>query len=184
MPSLSEHLEAVRQQRFVGRTHERHLFESALNRAELPFYVLHIFGPGGVGKTTLLGEFARLCEPAQVPVIQLDARNIEPSPESFLEALRFHLNLASTDSPLVALAAHTGRQVILLDTYENLAPLDRWLREKFLPQLPANILTVIAGRHAPAAGWRTDSGWQALIHLLPLRNLSPEESRDYLIKRA
>ncbi|MBD1865126.1 MULTISPECIES: ATP-binding protein [Trichocoleus] len=184
MPSLSEHLEAVRQQRFVGRTHERHLFESALNRAELPFYVLHIFGPGGVGKTTLLGEFARLCEPAQIPVIQLDARNIEPSPESFLEALRFHLNLASTDSPLVALAAHTGRQVFVLDTYENLASLDSWLREKFLPQLPANILTVIAGRHAPAAGWRTDSGWQALIHLLPLRNLSPEESRDYLIKRA
>jgi len=30
--------------------------------------------------------------------------------------------------------------------------------------------------------WRTDPGWQALIHPLPLRNLSPEESQTYLTR--
>jgi len=53
-----------------------------------------------------------------------------------------------------------------------------------LPQLPENTLIVIAGRHAPSSAWRTDPGWQALIHPLPLRNLSPEESQTYLTRRA
>jgi hypothetical protein len=72
---------------------------------------------------------------------------------------------------------------ILLDTYETLAPLDDWIRETFLPQLTENVLIVIAGRHTPVAAWRSDPGWQSLVRLLPLRNLSPEESQTYLTKR-
>ncbi len=52
--SLLDRLEAARRQRFVGRTAERALFQSALTTVEAPFSVLYLFGAGGVGKTTLL----------------------------------------------------------------------------------------------------------------------------------
>jgi len=181
--SLADRLRVERRRQFVGRTQELSCFQSAIAAAELPFYVLHVFGPGGVGKTTLVREFAQLCEQAQIPTIHLDARNVEPVPESFLSALRFVMSLPPMDSPLQALAAQGDRFVILLDTYETFAPLDEWLRQEFLPQLPDNTLIVMAGRHSPVSAWRSDPGWQALTHLLPLRNLSPEESRTYLTRR-
>jgi hypothetical protein len=182
--SLAERLSAARYRRFVGRKRELELFESAIAASELPFHVLHIFGPGGVGKTSLLGQFARICNLYKIQSIYVDTRNIEPTYESFISSLRALMGLNATDSPLEVLAAQPGRHVVLLDTYETLALLDEWLREVFLPELPENTLIVIAGRHAPPSAWRTDPGWQALIHLLPLRNLSPEESQTYLSKRA
>ena len=53
-PSLAEHLKQARHARFVGREGELNLFSSTIRAEHLPFFVLHIFGPGGVGKTTLL----------------------------------------------------------------------------------------------------------------------------------
>ena len=201
--SLAERLSAARHSQFVGRIDELKLFESAIfpqqrdsilertssapnyaNAAtELPFHVLHVFGPGGVGKTTLLSEFTRLCQQTQTSAIYIDARNIEPAPESFLSALRSVMNLTPNESPLQVLASQLEHHVLLIDTYEILAPLDEWLREIFLPHLPESTLTVLAGRHSPSSSWRADPGWQSLIHILPLRNLSPDESRIYLTKR-
>lgn len=180
---LAERLNAERHRRFVGRKRELELFQRALVATELPFHVLHIFGPGGVGKTSLLRQFARICNINKVQVIYVDARNIEPTSESFISALRILMGLNATDSPLQVLAAQQDRNVVLLDTYETLVPLDEWLREVFLSQCSANTLVVLAGRHALSSPWRTDSGWQALIHALPLRNLSPEESQTYLTRR-
>jgi hypothetical protein len=191
--TLFERLNAARHSRFVGRTEEIKLFESAIRAykstllsldaaTEIPFHILHIFGPGGVGKTTLLSEYTRICKQAQIQTIYIDARNIEPTSESFLNALRFVMNLAPNESPIQVLAAE-AIHILLIDTYETLAPLDEWLREVFLPQLPANTLVVLAGRHSPSAAWRADPGWQTLLHILPLRNLNPEESRIYLTKR-
>ena len=170
--SRLERLEAARRQRFVGRTAERELFQSALTAAELPFSVLYLFGPGGMGKTTLLREFAHLATQQQTRVIQLDARTIEAAPNLFLEALRRALGLAATEPLLSLLAAQTERMVILIDTVELLTPLDGWLRDDFLPQLPGNILVVMAGRKPPGPAWRTDPGWQVMMRILPLRNLS------------
>ncbi len=183
---LAERLSAERRRRFVGRANERNLFQAALTAANLPFHVLHVFGPGGVGKTTLLREFARLCEQTQVAAIYLDARNIEPAPNAFLGALRLVLGLAGADpaeSPLEILASWSSRAVLLIDTYELIDSLDEWLREAFLPQLSENSLVVLAGRQPPSAAWRGDPGWQALVHTLPLRNLTPDESRTYLTRR-
>lgn len=183
MSSLAKYLSVERHRRFVGRMHELELFWSAIAAPELPFHVLHIFGPGGVGKTSLLREFIRICEQAGIPAIYLDARNVEPSPEAFLAALRGMMSLTPLDSPFQTLSAQASRCVLLIDTYETLSPLDEWLREEFLPQLPANTLTVLAGRHPPSSTWRTDLGWQALLRPLSLRNLSPEQSQTYLTKR-
>jgi hypothetical protein len=181
---LADRLNAARHSQFVGRDTERALFRSALEAAELPFSVLYVFGPGGVGKTTLLKEFAYICEQVGVPSAYVDARNVEPVPDAFIGALQQALGVDAPVSPLDALAAHHSRHVVFVDTFETLAPCDAWLREVFLPGLPDNALIVLAGRQAPSAAWRSDPGWQTVIRTLPLRNLSPEESLLYLGKRS
>src|SRR5215475_11496847 len=86
-PSLGDRLMEARHTRFVGRSGELSIFESAVRAEILPFYVLHIFGPGGVGKTTLLQEFALLSERYGARPVYLDARHIDLSPDAFTKSL-------------------------------------------------------------------------------------------------
>ncbi len=175
---LAERLTRARQGRFVGREVELELFCSALLAAELPFAVLHIYGPGGIGKTTLLREYARLGSESGYTIALLD-RNLDPSPSGFLLALRQTLGLADTGTDLTFFN-WPAKLILLIDTYEALTPLDTWLRETLLPQLPGHSLVIIAGRNPPAPAWRSDLDWAELTRILPLRNLRPEESRTYL----
>jgi hypothetical protein len=162
--SLQDRLRAARHARFVGRTRERTLFEEALAADRLPFHVLYLHGPGGVGKTTLLREFQNLADEAGVPVARLDARNLEATPEAVARAVE-------------QAGLPDARAVLLIDTFEVLHALDDWLREELLPTVSEEWIVVLAGRYAPSAGWRGDLGWQEITRALPLRNLTPEESR-------
>ena len=182
-PSLADRLMQARHTRFVGRDGELSVFESALRAEILPFYILHIFGPGGVGKTTLLQEFALLSERYGAHPIYLDARHIDLSPDAFIKSLGVLLGQHNGTSIPDLLDASSQRTVILIDTYEVLTPLDGWLRTNFLPQLPDTVLTVLAGRNAPDVAWQGDSGWQDLVRVISLRNLSQEEGRAFLSKR-
>lgn len=178
---LADRLATARRRRFVGREAELELFRSAFLATEPPFAVLHIYGPGGVGKTTLLREYARIAAESGYSVALLD-RNFDPSPPGFLLALRRALGLedSSADLSLSNWPAHIS---LLIDTYETLTPLDTWLRETLLPQLPGHSLVIIAGRNPPAPAWRTDIDWAGLTRIMPLRNLRPEESQIYLAIR-
>ncbi|MDX1417172.1 MAG: hypothetical protein R3293_23400, partial [Candidatus Promineifilaceae bacterium] len=174
---LADRLAAARRGRFVGREFELTLFRSALLADEAPFVVLHIYGPGGVGKTTLLQEYARLAEQVGRTAVLLDGRNFDISPAGFQQA--WQMALAQTGSQ----AAISPDPILLIDTYEMLGPLDNWLRTEFLPQLPPDVLVVLAGRRTPASAWRIEPGWSDLTHIVPLRNLRPEESQTYLTAR-
>lgn len=180
---LGERLRAARHARFVGRSVEKALFSQALAAPELPFAILHVFGPGGIGKTTLLQEFAMLCEQAGVPSVYLDARSIDATPESFSDALSRMLGTTPSQD-ISAVIAERSRYVILIDTYETLSGLDGWLRESFLPALPGSTLVVLAGREPLNPTWHSDPGWQSLTRSIALRNLEPEESKRYLARRA
>jgi len=169
---LSVRLMRARHDAFVGRSRERALFRAALSDAGSPLSVIYVFGPGGIGKTALLGEFAYDCLERDIPVAYVDARHIEPSPESFLDSLRSSMRLDPRDSPIEFLSSCSNPYVLCIDTYEMMAPLDPWLLENFLPQLPEKVVTVVAGREPPSTAWRSDPGWQTLVHLLPLRNLT------------
>ncbi|MBI3977690.1 MAG: ATP-binding protein [Chloroflexi bacterium] len=180
---LADRLIAERHRRFVGRFSECALLQSAITSPVLPFCVLYVFGPGGVGKTTLLREFGAICRRYDTPAFYVDARNVQPSPDEFVGALRLAMGLDARESPLQVLASLARRHAVLIDTYETLGPLDGWLREVFLPQLPEQTVLVLASRHPLPLAWRTDPGWRTLIQTLPLRNLSPEEGRAYLTQR-
>lgn len=173
--------QAARYRSFVGRATEQALFQIALAAPELPFQVLYVFGPGGIGKTSLLREYLNICQQATLPVVYLDARNLEPSQDSFLSALRQAMGMTAQSASLQEVVSGLTRSVVLVDTYERLASLDPWFCEVFVPQLPVDALLVVAGRQPPSLGWRTDPGLQ--VRAVSLRNLSPEESRVYLTKQ-
>jgi hypothetical protein len=183
MSSLMDRLMAKRHQRFVGRAAEQAIFSAALDAESASFFLLYLYGPGGFGKTTLLNEYYRAARERDVPVLMLDARNFEPTPDAFANALRLVMGLDSSQSPAEILANIEQRYVIIIDSFELLVPIEGWLRDIFFPRLSESVITVCAGRLPLSGAWRTDLGWRDLVHVIALRNLSREESVDYLARR-
>jgi hypothetical protein len=173
---LTEH----RRRRFVGRSAEIELFRAALDDAiDPPFSVLHVHGPGGIGKTSLLQALGVIAAGAGATVACLDGRDLQPSPVSVLEALEETLAIPAGNGP-IGLSGGGGRLALLVDAYEQMTPLDRWFRARLIPRLPASAIIVIAGRDAPSRAWWTDPAWGALLRVVSLRNLSPDDSRALL----
>lgn len=179
--TLADRLAASHRLRFVGRHEERALFSSTLDETGFPFALLHVHGPGGIGKSTLLRSFAEIADAHGVRPLLLDGRDLDPSPAGFLAVLGAVLQSPLADDPVAALAER--RSVLLIDTFERLNPLDGWLRETFLPRLSEEVLVVFAGRQPLSAPWRLDPGWRDLVHSLGLRNFSPDEGHELLTQR-
>ena len=137
-----------------------------------PFSVLHVHGPGGVGKTSLLQALGAIAAGAGATVARLDGRDLDPSPVGVLEALAETLAIPTGDGP-IGLPEGGGRLVLLVDAYEHMTALDHWFRARLIPRLPASAIVVIAGRDAPTRAWRGDPAWGALLRVVSLRNLDP-----------
>ncbi len=141
---------------FLGREHERTLFSAALSARTRDWTILNPYGPGEVGKSSLLDAYRRIADQHGALCIHMDARDLSGAPELLLakldDALRPNAAPAapSLEATLDALHAATAQRpvVVVFDTYEDIGPLDRWLREAFLPQLPERAVVVIAGRYA------------------------------------
>jgi DNA-binding SARP family transcriptional activator len=171
-------LTGMRQRAFVGRADALDLFGDALAQHEPPFAVLHVTGPAGIGKSTLLSAFARQAAAAAAPALALDGRDIPATPHGFMNALR---RQTGAENPLDALP---DRIILLIDSYERLVPIDGWLREQFLPQLPFWATVVLADSNPRAIDWRVDLGWQAISRVVELDHLSEADGAAYLQRRA
>lgn len=171
--SLAARLNAARDRHFTGRSAELAQFRAALTGERRGIdetgscAVLFFHGPGGIGKTTLLRRFATEALAARRAVVEIDGRSIDPSPAAF-EA--------------EAVLTEPGT-VLLVDTFEECRGLEVWLREKFLPRLPADTLVVLAGRQAPGLEWRSDPGWADALRVMQMQNLSPEDAKAMLTAR-
>ncbi|GIF51486.1 AAA ATPase-like protein [Asanoa ferruginea] len=159
--SLGELLDSARRERFVGRRDEVASFDDAL-AGRTARRVLFVHGQGGIGKTTLLAEFRARARAAGHVVVQVDGREVDPSPEGLTTAV----NLNAT--------------VLLIDGYEELRPIDDWLREEFVPNLRAETVVVLAGRDRPSAPWRADAGWRHLVAVHHLDHFGEAESAALL----
>jgi DNA-binding winged helix-turn-helix (wHTH) protein len=178
---IADRLALERRRRFVGREREVEMFRSALLADQPAFVALHVHGQGGVGKTTLLEEFARVAHEAGRVAVRIDGRNIDASPLGLIVALSRALGVDRCELSAVIERWPAGA-VLLVDTYELLAALDDWFRDMLLPELPARSLVVIAGRQDPASTWRTNAGWAALTRVHLLGNLGPDECRTFLAR--
>ncbi|GAB7052036.1 hypothetical protein JCM9534A_71620 [Catenuloplanes indicus JCM 9534] len=123
--SLGERLRAARDRFFVGRERELDAFRAVLRDGG----VLGLHGPGGIGKSTLLRRLADEARDAGRTVSEVDGRTIEPSPAAFTAEVR-----------------RAGGSVLLVDAFEHCQGLEGWLRDVFLPRLPAGTTVVVAGR--------------------------------------
>ena len=170
-------LEAARRRRFVGREEELRLFRDALTLDASSFAVLYVYGPGGIGKSSLMQEFARVARDFGRPIVQLD-RLERLSDRDVVGALRDAAGALA--EPAGELPAWPSDPVVLIDHAEGLGKREAWLRDTLLPQLPARALIVIASRHPPSSRWCTDLAWGAMTYSRALRNLTPHESQTLL----
>jgi hypothetical protein len=163
--TLAARLEDRDRRRFTGRHSEVSFLELCLDAADPPASVVHVCGPGGIGKSTLLREVGRRARERGRRVVALDGREVGPGTAMLDDALR-------------ALAAGE-RPVVLLDSYEQMTGLDPYLRHELLPALPDDSLVVIAGRGAPDPGWFA-GGWESVTARLDLAAMPPEEASTLL----
>ncbi|GAB7049043.1 AAA family ATPase [Catenuloplanes indicus] len=155
---LAERLRAARQQSFVGRRAELTGFRDALAAAPGAYAVLYLHGAGGVGKSTLLRRFADEARDTGHTVVEIDGGTIER-----IEA-----------------AAVTAGSVLLIDSFERSRHLESWLRETYLPKLPAGAVAVLAGQEPPDPLWASDVSWSGLLRVTRLGDLAPDEAAELL----
>ncbi|GAB7041008.1 MULTISPECIES: AAA family ATPase [Catenuloplanes] len=155
---LAERLRAARQQSFVGRRAELTGFRDALAAAPGAYAVLYLHGAGGVGKSTLLRRFADEARDAGRAVVEIDGGSIE----------RFEA------------ATVTEGSVLLVDAFERSRHLEGWLRETYLPKLPAGAVAVLAGQEPPDPLWASDVSWSGLLRVSSLGDLEPDEAVELL----
>jgi hypothetical protein len=161
---LADRLRARDVERFVGRRAELAVFDE-LFVADPPASVVHVHGPGGIGKSALLRQVERLGAQRGWSPWRIDGRELPPAPGA-LEAI-------------VATARTEERPLLLFDTYERISALDGALRDRLLPALPERAIIVLAGRERPAPEWFQD-GWEHLTRALPLAPLSADEGLAFV----
>ncbi|MFW5920497.1 MAG: hypothetical protein ACOCUS_01555 [Polyangiales bacterium] len=158
-------LAQARHRRFVGRARELSSFRQFV--ADEQLRLLHVHGPGGVGKSTLLLEWLAIAREQRLQVLALDGRELT----------------VSTDAVREAIGDANGTDVVAIDGFEHLAAFEGWLREVLFPELPTATKVVIAGRTPLSARWFLDPGWRALVRTLALANFDDAESMEYLEHR-
>ncbi len=168
MSTMSDDARAAATARFVGRTHELARLDAALDGTTSK--VLWIFGPGGIGKSTLTRAMADRAAARGCRPVTFDLRTLEPTAQALDTAIR---DAATLDEP-------GGRRFVVIDTFDRVAGLEAWARSNLLDLLPAGTVVAIAGRQAPGPGWRADPLWGPVLEVLPLRALGPADAVSLL----
>jgi putative protein kinase ArgK-like GTPase of G3E family len=86
--TLAARLEDRDRGRFTGRGAEIAFLDQCLDSDDSPASVVHICGPGGIGKSALLREAARHARDRGISVVSIDGRELGPAPGALEAALR------------------------------------------------------------------------------------------------
>lgn len=181
---------------FVGREQELAILQNA--RSVPGWQLLHLYGPGGIGKTTLLRQFALTVDPDKL--IYMDGHGGIRKPDDFLDKICAFLHekdssaahpandgakikgrgdvSAETADMLNRYASSRQEVVMLLDTFEQWGPIEQWLRDDWLPSLSPHVRIYTTGRFALEGKW-LQGGWDLLVQNIELPSLSSAEVEQY-----
>lgn len=191
---IDEEIERRERRFFVGRRREMSAFSDALNEGSSG-RIFDIYGPGGIGKSYLLREMHRTAGEHGALSFFIDGDDMEASVRSFLANVGFQLrargfSTGESSRPRAVTAAEifqtlydaglSSRLVFIIDTYEKLANLDHWLRERFIRSMPARSIFVIGGRRGLEGEWVESPAWRSLVSSFELKTFSYGETLDCL----
>ncbi len=164
---LGDRLGALQRRLFVGRDFELNFFaafmERGANRAER---IVNVCGDGGVGKSYLLDRWRDIAASKGRAAVSVD-----------LAGARRSIDVESAIRDAWARGAENA--VLFLDHCDELGGAEQWLRESFLPELPADAIVVMASRRPLQGPWAIDPAWRAMTVHVRLEPLGYEEVRDY-----
>ncbi|CAH1227011.1 hypothetical protein PAECIP111891_06054 [Paenibacillus allorhizoplanae] len=189
MGNFGEEIRQLEEDFFVGRKMELDLFRN-LVRSESTSHILNISGTGGIGKSSLLDQFQRICIHEGVPFFQMDCVDFTKTPTGFtsrlLAILKSEVAAEGREDALLQQAEEQlnhlgdmGRLVLAIDTYEEMDELDDWLRNSFLVRLSNRIVILLAGRFPLKGGWVSSPAWRRLITFMPLSPFDYETCKEY-----
>jgi DNA-binding response OmpR family regulator len=174
-PTIRDLLADRARRGFVGRERELALLNRLL--VDDDPLVLHVRGAPGVGKSRLLDVFAAGAPARGASVVRLDGHAIEPTEAGFRRALASTQGGVSQDQSLTGAG---GRVVLAIDAYEDVRLLDTWLRQVFVPSLPATTRVLLVGREQPVDRWLSAPEWSGLFQSAVLEPLPPPAALDLL----
>lgn len=168
-------LEALDRELFVGRTAELQALAAWAEAAEHP--LLHVTGPGGIGKSALLRAFARGLKEQGRAVLLVPGGGEIRTPQAWCSA-------AGAASPQ-ALVDEVNRRgtMVLVDALDEMKGIFAFLQEQLLPSLSTQAGVVLCGQRQLHHLWREDSPWLRQRQVLMLGPLLPAESRELLERR-
>jgi len=174
---------------FVGRARELDLLQDLVRRPGEDWHLLHVHGPGGIGKSTLLRLVAERIGRARA--ILVDGIWGFARPEDVLARVRQELvargamaadgtgsSAREVTAALNAYAAAQGGILLALDTFEKWNFVEDWLRDEWLPALDYRVRVCTAGRQRLLGPWQA-GGWNLLVRHLELPPLAPCEVDEY-----
>ena len=177
--TFGERLSAERLRWLVGRQNDLASLDSAVEDPSCALY--YITGQAGVGKSSLLREFARRCQARSRPVSYVDAAEVGKL--TLDEIQRWYTRHATALVEAVRTNPSAARPVLLLDSYERLGALEPWLLGQFASGLPSDVLFVFASRQARSAHLALDPGWASLTRRAQLDPWPEDDARRFLEDR-
>ena len=172
---LGVRLRRERQRRFVGRQNELSRFTRVL--ADEGCSLLFLSGLTGVGKTSLLREYERICLERAHPVALIDGAELA---EQSLGSPRMRRRILADHARREEPPGFGARPVLLVDRFERLGRAQEWFLNQFVPGLSRDVLLVFASRQPAPPHMLIDDAWTGLMEQQELQPFSDVEAHAML----
>jgi hypothetical protein len=135
-----------------------------------------LVGAGGIGKTTLAAWLAAEVAVRGGSVAWVSGEQIAPNPESFIAALR----ISGAGGDLSVVGRSAIRDLVVIDSFERLRGMRRWVFLTFLAQLGDNVLVVLASRERLAGRDLDEVGLYDAVTEWPVEAMTNDDATALL----
>ena len=124
---------------FVGRESQLASLDRFVDEAREEPRIVLVLGAGGAGKTALVRQFLRGRSTGKT--VWISGERLPPNPEAFVASLA-----EQVDGGLAGLGVGDDVDVLVIDAFEKIAVLERFIVDDMLPKAGARLMVVITTR--------------------------------------